>query len=80
MTSVPLGPYPGVAGFEEAVELDRADPLALFRDRYVFEDPDLIYLDGNSLGRLPMRARAIVERVVVEEWGDRLIRSWNESW
>ena len=80
MTSISLGPFPGVAGFEEAIELDRADPLAHFRDRYVFDDPDLIYLDGNSLGRLPMRARDIVERVVVDEWGDRLIRSWNEGW
>jgi kynureninase len=57
--------------------LDAADPLATFRDRFAFADPALVYLDGNSLGRLP---RATVERlaaVVQEEWGGELIRGWN---
>ena len=36
-----------------AYELDAADPLAHFRERFVIADPDLIYMDGNSLGRLP---------------------------
>ncbi len=64
---------------EHALELDREDPLADFRDRFVFAD-DAIYLDGNSLGRLP---RATVERlkhVVEHEWGERLIASWGEGW
>ena len=38
----------------DAEELDRADPLAGFRDRFVRPEPDLRYLDGNSLGRLPV--------------------------
>lgn len=80
MSAFDLGPYPKAAGFEEAVELDRDDPLSGFRDRYVFADPNLIYLDGNSLGRLPRHAMNIVEHVVGEQWGDRLIRSWNEAW
>ena len=80
MTSFPLGPFPAADGFDEAIELDRSDPLAGFRERYVFPDPDLIYLDGNSLGRLPKRGREILGRVVAEEWGDRLVRSWNEGW
>ena len=57
--------------------LDAADPLAAFRDRFVFSDPSLVYLDGNSLGRLP---RATVERlaaVVGQEWGGELIRGWD---
>ena len=57
--------------------LDAADPLATFRDRFAFADPALVYLDGNSLGRLP---RATVERlaaVVQEEWGGELIRGWH---
>jgi kynureninase len=80
MDTVDLGPFPSISGFDEAVELDRSDPLALFKARYVFSDPDLIYLDGNSLGRLPAAAGAIVDRVVRHEWGDRLIRSWNDGW
>jgi kynureninase len=59
-----------------ALDLDRADKLAGYRDRLVLPEPDLIYLDGNSLGRLP---RATVDRlahVVREEWGRGLIRSW----
>jgi kynureninase len=60
--------------------LDRADPLARFRDEFVLDDPDLIYLDGNSLGRLPKRTIARVREVVEKEWGGRLIRGWNEGW
>jgi len=80
MSAIDLGPNPNAAGFDEAVALDRDDPVGGFRDRYVFGDPDLIYLDGNSLGRLPVRGLEIVEKVVAEQWGDRLIRSWNEAW
>ncbi len=80
MDTVDLGPFPSISGFDEAVELDRSDPLASFKERYVFSDPDLIYLDGNSLGRLPSAAMAMVDRVVRHEWGERLIRSWNEGW
>lgn len=64
---------------EDAEDLDRRDALAGFRDRFVFADAS-IYLDGNSLGRLP---RATVERmteVVHAQWGERLIASWNEGW
>ncbi len=64
----------------DAHTLDAADPLAGFRDRFVVTDPDLIYLDGNSLGRLPKATRSRAERLVEIEWGDRLIRSWNEGW
>jgi kynureninase len=63
-----------------ALELDRADELAHFRDEFVIDDPDLIYLDGNSLGRLPGRSVARLQYVVEREWGSRLIRGWNEGW
>ena len=69
----------GTATHLDPAALDAADPLAAFRDRFSFADPDLVYLDGNSLGRLP---RATVERlatVVGEEWGGELIRGW-EHW
>jgi kynureninase len=65
---------------ERAHALDAADPLARFRDEFVVGDADLIYLDGNSLGRLPRRAIGQLRRVIEEEWGDRLIRGWGEGW
>ena len=63
-----------------ALELDRADELAHFRSEFVIDDPDLIYLDGNSLGRLPRRSVKRMREVVEHEWGSRLIRGWNEGW
>jgi len=63
-----------------AQQLDAQDELAAFRGRFVITDPDLIYLDGNSLGRLPLAAQARLAEVVTQEWGERLIRGWNEGW
>ncbi|HEX8930560.1 MAG TPA: kynureninase [Actinomycetota bacterium] len=63
-----------------AERLDRDDPLAGLREQFVIDDPDLLYLDGNSLGRLPRRSVARLREVVEREWGERLIRSWNERW
>ena len=60
--------------------LDRQDPLAAFRDRFVIDDPALVYLDGNSLGRLPRASQALAGELVATQWGERLIRSWNEGW
>ncbi len=60
--------------------LDQRDPLARFRDEFVMDDSDLIYLDGNSLGRLPRRTAARLKEVVEGEWGQRLIRGWDEGW
>ena len=57
-----------------------ADPLARFRGQFVITDPDLIYLDGNSLGRLTHGVQDRIEEVVQREWGDRLVRAWNEGW
>jgi len=59
-----------------AEELDAADPLARFRDRFVRADPPLIYLDGNSLGRLPQATAQRITDVVGREWGAQLIGSW----
>jgi kynureninase len=61
-------------GSEFARHLDAEDELALFRNAFVASDPGLIYLDGNSLGRLPLTTVERVQSLVGEEWGDGLIR------
>lgn len=64
---------------DEARALDHADPLARFRDRFVLPD-GVIYLDGNSLGPLTTVSRDAVIACAERQWGERLIRSWNEGW
>jgi len=54
---------------------DAADPLAGFRDRFVRDAAGVIYLDGNSLGRLPVATRGRLAAVTAE-WGQRLIGGW----
>ena len=63
---------------EQALALDAADPLRGFRDRFV-ERPirSRIYLDGNSLGRLPLATRDRLAALVAE-WGERLVSGWPE--
>jgi kynureninase len=63
-----------------AASLDAADPLAAHHDAFVQSDGVLAYLDGNSLGR-PLRVtRERMTAFIDGEWGDRLIRSWDEQW
>lgn len=61
-----------------ARERDASDPLAALRDRFTLPD-DTLYLDGNSLGALPIGVADRIDTVVRHEWGSRLIRSWNEA-
>ena len=56
------------------------DPLRGFRDRFFFADDRVIYLDGNSLGRLPMQTPSRLDELVRTDWGARLIRAWSEGW
>ena len=63
-----------------AKQLDQQDSLASYRDQFVANDPDLIYLDGNSLGRLPKSVIERMKKAVAEEWGTDLIRGWNKAW
>jgi kynureninase len=66
-----------------AAARDDADPLAGFRGRFAGTDDDgpdrLLYLDGNSLGRMPLATPAALQRVVEQEWAQGLIGSWS-SW
>ncbi|NUP53440.1 MAG: kynureninase [Catenulispora sp.] len=82
MPNNPLTPGPERSGPErsEAERRDATDPLAALRSEFVIPDDSLIYLDGNSLGRLSKASLERVQEVVAGEWGNRLIRSWNERW
>ena len=70
---------PAQVTLDEARARDAADPLALMRDRFALPG-GVIYLDGNSLGPLPCATRDAITDSVDRQWGDRLIRSWNEGW
>lgn len=63
---------------EDLAALDRDDALASFRDLFALPD-GVTYFDGNSLGPLPRATAARVARVVEEEWGRGLIRSWDDA-
>lgn len=63
-----------------AQQLDSQDRLASYREQFVIHDPDLIYLDGNSLGMMPKAAQERVRQIVDEQWGTELIRGWNKGW
>lgn len=65
---------------EEAAALDDADPLRAFYDRFVVAPDGLIYLDGNSLGRLPKDTPNRIQNLIERQWGERLIRAWSEGW
>jgi kynureninase len=60
-----------------AEEMDAADPLASYRERFLLEDPALVYLNGNSLGPLPRATIRRLETMIRAEWGTALARSWD---
>ncbi len=64
----------------EARRMDQQDDLARFQEQFLLGEPGMIYLDGNSLGRLPRRTAERVQEAVHHEWGERLIRAWGEGW
>ncbi|MDZ7651931.1 MAG: kynureninase [Burkholderiaceae bacterium] len=63
---------------EDCLARDATDPLAAHRDSFALP-PDVIYLDGNSLGALPRGTSARIAEVIEREWGDGLIRAWNAA-
>lgn len=65
---------------EFAKEFDSKDKLASYREQFVISDPDLLYFDGNSLGRLTKASQERIKQAVEEEWGKELIRGWNQGW
>ena len=63
-----------------AQDMDDRDELREFRQRFLIDEPRLIYVDGNSLGRLPRESLTLGKDLISRQWGSRLIRAWNESW
>ena len=59
-----------------ALELDRNDPLAHFKSQFVVSDPEICYLDGNSLGRLPKATVNALNSFMVDEWGPEVVTGW----
>ncbi len=75
-----MSPASSEFGPDRARALDAADPVAGFRDRFAIPDPEVVYLDGNSLGR-PTKAGLEALTRVGEQWADALIRGWEfEGW
>jgi kynureninase len=68
---------PALTELAHAERLDRDDPLAAYRERFVIDDPATIYLDGNSLGRLPLATRERL-RELTAQWGAELVSAWHE--
>jgi len=62
----------------DCLQADRQDPLAPLKQQFDLP-PGVIYLDGNSLGVLPKTAAARAAKVIGQEWGNGLIRSWNTA-
>ncbi|MEY2709833.1 MAG: hypothetical protein RL031_706 [Actinomycetota bacterium] len=59
-----------------AIDLDQRDPLARFRSQFVISDPNICYLDGNSLGRLPLSTIEAVNAFMRDEWGPEVVTGW----
>ena len=62
---------------EYALELDRKDPLAHFKSQFVIDDPEMCYLDGNSLGRLPKATITAINDFMTKEWGPEVVTGWS---
>ena len=59
-------------------QLDAQDPLHSLRHQFAIP-PDVIYLDGNSLGVLPRATPDRIAQAIRDEWGRDLIKSWNTA-
>ena len=60
-----------------ALDLDKNDPLARFKSQFVISDPEMCYLDGNSLGRLPKATITAINDFMTKEWGPEVVTGWS---
>ena len=63
---------------EDALKYDAHDPLASFKDEFYIADPDVCYLDGNSLGRIPKRTIEVTNKFLIDEWGTKIVDGWGD--
>ena len=61
---------------EYALQLDREDRLAPFRELFINDNPEICYLDGNSLGRLPKSTLTVINDFLLNEWGKEVVTGW----
>ena len=71
-----LAEYGAPTNRSTALALDAADPLAKYKQAFQITDPDLCYLDGNSLGRMPIASVKAVNDFLTQEWGKELVDGW----
>lgn len=62
---------------EYALSLDENDPLRGFKSLFMITDPDMCYLDGNSLGRLPLATVTAVNEFMTGEWAPEVVTGWS---
>lgn len=62
---------------EYALSLDENDPLRGFKSLFMITDPEMCYLDGNSLGRLPLATVSAVNEFMTGEWGAEVVTGWS---
>ena len=72
----PLAQYGEPTDRATALALDATDPLAKYKQAFQISDPDLCYLDGNSLGRMPLASVKAVNDFLTQEWGKELVDGW----
>jgi len=63
---------------QDCIALDAQDQLAAYREKFSLPESE-IYLDGNSLGAMPSHLPQRMQDAVASEWGNGLIRSWNDA-
>lgn len=63
---------------DEVMRLDVTDGLAHFKSQFLITDPEICYLDGNSLGRMPSQTVSVIDEFLKDEWGRQVVAGWND--
>ena len=63
---------------DDVLRLDAEDGLAHFKSQFLIADPELCYLDGNSLGRMPKQTIDVINNFLHDEWGRKVVDGWTD--